>query len=773
MSQFAQSEDLLDQGLKTIDCETGKAPEERLTDPEAARGVHRKFCRDDEHGSYNRSIVQGLMDCVPPHDDAELENKGQIDRFNITTGEGPAIKNEAVSAYMDIYTTPKVLAEIPLSKEFDETLREGWSQIMAEEYTAMERGDDASLPLHLQLADTYVTHGVAIAFFDDKQTMRYSVSGLDHFKFPRKSGVISSQIEICTAEGTMSVTDLYDKIGLDGWDDEMIKATITQTGSRSNQQRWNNWEAIQRDIKANEVYMSSVCDPVRLIYCWVKEFSGKISFYITPEFGIEMKDGDKERFLFKERDFYDSPDQAFQIFPFSIGNGGRLYTVRGLGYLIYQICNAMDILHCKMMDNAKIGSSLLFQTATSEDQQDIQLTDFGGGIAIPPNVKVVEKQLGQNLNNSLVPALEASRSILDRATGGIASGNMIMNPENDRRTKLEVSSQLEYLNKLNSFAVNLFHGPYDKITREKVRRAFTVRQKDTASAKRVKEMKKRCMERGVPEEAFEKIDFKQVKATRIIGTGSRTSRIMLYDQMKEYYSTWDAVGRSNFDYDVLSELIGAEKAERYAGRPNEKRQPYDYKFAQLENFQLLEGDYMDPIDSDNHMVHLPVHIEELEAGLQGVDEGQIDLKEWTMEHIQLYKHAVAHMDMATVHETMEPELNEYRQRLQQIGEIATNGMKALNKDAKEAEEKQAQQGAPPDPETEMKLQGEAQKQAQAQAAATQKLQQDMQMHLQKLNMNKQLGEQNMVLKAQEAMLKSGITAAEAQARIARIKASQG
>jgi hypothetical protein len=128
---------------------------------------------DDESGSFNRSLVQGLMDFIPPHDEEELENKGQSDRFNITTGEGPAIKNEAVSAYLDIYANPKTLAEIPLSKEIDENYADTWSQIMAEEFTTMDRSDDKSLPLHLQLSDTYVTHGVGVAFFDDKQTMQY------------------------------------------------------------------------------------------------------------------------------------------------------------------------------------------------------------------------------------------------------------------------------------------------------------------------------------------------------------------------------------------------------------------------------------------------------------------------------------------------------------------------------------------------------------------------------------------------------------------------
>jgi len=760
--------------LQTLDKETMEPPKERLTSPDALRNIYERLKEEDSLGSYNRSLVQALMDFKPPHDDAELENKGQSDRFNITTGEGPAIKNEAVAAYMDIYTTPKTLAKIPLKPSVDKNYALEWETILEEEFSVMDRSNDSALPHHLLLADTYVTHGVAVAFFDDQNTMNYSVAGLDHFKFPRKSSIITSEMDVVTALGTYSVTKLYSKIedNVAGWDHETVKRAILAASKKTSNTDWDNWELVQREIKANEVYVDSVCEDIEVVHGWVREFDGRVSYYISCLHPIGGKDGFKENFLFKSRGFYDNIDQAFQIFPFSVGNGGKLYTVRGLGYLIYQICNALDIMHCKLLDNARIGSSLIVQPATVEDMQDMQLTDFGGGVAIPPNMRLPERPYGQNLNQSLVPALEESRRILNRATGGIASGNMIMQPENDRRTKLEVSSQLDYINKLNSFAINLFYGPYDKIMREKVRRAFSVPQKDPKARKLIQEMKQRCVDRGVPEEVFKEIDFKSVRATRIIGTGSRSSRIMLMDQMREMYSTWDAVGRSNFEYDYLIELVGAEKAERYAGRPNEERLPYDHKIAILENMELLEGDYLEPFDGENHMVHLPVHIEELESGLQGVDEGLIDMMEWTMENNMLYRHCVATLEMTTVHETVQPELNQYHQRIQQIGEIVMNGLKMINKAVREGEmdnPEGQQEGEDPAAEAEnKKLQREMQE---ADVKHKQKLQQEYANHALRLKMIKEAGQQKQILKSQEAMGRIAMKDAEVRARMARLKAS--
>jgi hypothetical protein len=772
VSLFRQADEELE-ALRSLDPETEEPPKERLGSPAALRSFYETLREADADSSFNRSLVDGLKDYTSPHDDDELENKGQSDRFNITTGEGAAILSEAESGFVDIYTTPKVLADIPLLAEVDKQQAQTWSQILAEEYTTMDRDDDASLANHLLLCDIYVKHGIAIPYFDDKETMQFSVGGLDHFKFPRKTGIITSKVSEVSALGSYSVTELYAKMTGEGWIEESCKKAILQSTTAAKPEQWNDWEEIQRQIKANEIYVEDTCAPIEVVHGWFKEFEGgKISYYIAAKHALTDQSNNDEQFLFKAPGFYDSADQAFQIFPFSVGNGGRLYTVRGLGYLVFQLCNAGDILHCKLLDNARVGSSLILQPASTEDAQDTQLIDSGAAIMIPPTMRMPERQVGINLNNSLIPAINANTNILNRATGGLASGNMMMQDQDRPQTKLEISSKLDYINKLSSFAVTLFYGPYDKLTREKVRRAFTVRQKDPEAKSRVKEMKQRCMDRGVPEEIFDKIDFKRVKATRIIGTGSRSSRIMLMEQLQQGYSTWDAVGRKNFDYDRTMMLGGVELADRYAGKPNETRIPYDASIAKLENFQLLEGDYMEPMDGQLHMVHLPIHFEELEIGLEGVDQGEVDLMDWTMEHNMLYQHCVATLEVTVVHETVQPELNMLHQRVQQIGEIVVNGLKMINKAAQEDGGETQGQGEQGDDSEEQKLAKKTQQELQASDMKhKQKMQQEMQLGLLRLSQIKQTGEAKMVAEAQKAMASLVSKDAEANAKLQRAKAS--
>lgn len=759
--------DMIADNLKSIDPKTGQAPKERMVTPAGLRSIHQKNVSDDEVGSYNRGLVQQDMDFSPPFDEKELKDKGQGERFNFNTGEAAAIKNEAVSGYVDIYSTPTTIAQIPL-KNVPEPMRSLYENILAEEFTTMDRANDSSFPTFLQLCDIYVTHGVAVGYFEDKQTMHYKVGGLDRFKFPRKTTIITSDMPMATCSSTMSIIELYSKIKgdepLKGWNkDAVIKAITTAAGQTDT--KWNEWERLQEDLKCNDVYLESAIDMIELVYGWVVEFDKSVSFYITTKNGSDMNTAKgNEEFLFKEVSYYENTNQAFQIFAFTIGNNARIHSVRGLGYLIYQICNAMNVLTCKVMDNARIEGSMVVQATTQEDLEDLEIIDFAGGIALPPNINLPAKSQANNLNNSMIPAIQLGRGLLDRATGGLSAGNMILSNQQDRRTKLEVSAQLDWINKLNSFAINLFYGPLDKLMREKVKRAFTIRQPDQESRKMVQEMKQRCMDRGVPPEIFDMIDYEKVKAQRIIGTGSRVSRVMIYDQLQQMYASMDDIGRKNFTFDVAAELIGADKTIRYFGKPEEQRVPMDAKIADLENTLLLQGQQVNPIDGEMHMVHIPRHLAVLEESLQGVENGQVDLMQYATTFSPVHEHLTQTLEMTTVQPEIQEQYNSFVQRAQQIGEIIVNGIRAFNKQQQQAEEEAAAAAE----------QGQPQEQQGGNPTETQEARMKMQMqaeiHQEKLRQMREIGQQKIVLETQKAMSQIAAKDAEAKARIDRIKA---
>lgn len=667
--------------------------EERLTKPSALRAMDARHVMDDGPASANRAAIKELMDFVPPYDQQALDDMGMGERHNINFGLGAAIKNEAVGAYLDIFSTPETLVKIALDQEVDEDMRSTWAFIMSDEFTNMAREWDASMANMLLLADTFVTQGVAIPWFEDKSTVLYEVSSLEDCKFPRDTVAVPSRVEAMTIRRKLQPGDLFAKIegheeetDINGWNGPMVKRLIESAAPPSIFHDAWNYEEAARLIKANRVSGASGLPCIELVWGIIKELDGSISVYATSKNApvgtdgkpIEEKDDDSE-WVYKKRSSYDDANQAFQIFAFSIGNKNHIHTIRGLGYAIYEAGQADNMLRCKMMDAVRHRAGELYQSDGSIDSvEDLQFIDLGFGVVVPKGLKGLQQQNMMQMDKGIGYVLESNQQMLGKHASGLADSSLVQNP-GARRNEMQVTAEIQHLNKMQGFAVSLFYGPYDKLCRELVRRSFTETQTNLAAAKMVERMKAACVRRGVPPDVFGKIDLSATRAVRLMGAGSKGSRIIGFQNLGELYSSMDAQGQENYNYDFASEIKGAEAAQRYFGRPGERRGHVDMSIAQLENKELLEGNMLEPIDGENKMVHLEEHIQELIAGLQQVNEGTKDISEWTIENIPLYRHCVDTLEKTSVHPSRESELKSYRQQIQQAGEVIDNGLRHINK----------------------------------------------------------------------------------------------
>lgn len=690
--------------------------EEMLTNPEQLRSIHQRFCEDDADSSENRAAVQELMDFVPPYDEDDMESKGMGDRFNVNFGLATALKNEAVGPFLDIYTSPSRIARIALEEDVDSDMKPQWADIMSDEFTKMIRSWDVMMSNMLQLIDITVTHGVAIPWFEDKSTLHSQISSLEDCKFDADAVAVPSLISMMTIERTMSLSQIYAKIeghedeeDYNGWNGPVVKRLMAQAKPKDNS--FNNWnyEEAARMVKACRAASPHNLPVVELVWGAVRELDGSISVYATTKHGA-VQDGapvkqSSEDWVYRKKSAYDDANQMFGIFPFSVGNKNRIYTIRGFGYALFLPGQADNILRSKMMDSARHRSSEIYQPEASiESIEDLQFIDLGHAMIAPKGLRGIQQFNTQRLNDGIGFALESNMNIMNKHSSGLSSSSIVQNP-NARRNEMQVSAELEYTNKMQGFAISLFYGPYDKYIRELVRRSFNESQNDLALQKMVRKMKDACEARGVPRDVLNKIDLESTQAVRLSGAGSKSSRLMAFQQMSQLYSSMDPTGQEHFNFDFASEIKGSEAAERYFGVPGVRRGHVDIALAQLENNDLAEGVVIEPVPGENTMVHLPIHIEDLLAGLQQVNEGQLDLADWTMRTIPLFQHCVATLEMASVHPSRMQELNSYRQQIQQAGEVIDNGLRHINKlrdeqgDMSQGMDQNADQpGAPQDPE---------------------------------------------------------------------------
>ena len=675
--------------LSVID-EDDNLLKEMLTTPEQLRNMHRRFCEDDSDSSENRAAVQELMDFVSPYNQEEMEAKGMGDRFNVNFGLATALKNEAVGPFLDIYTSPSRIARIALEEDVDPDQKQQWADIMSDEFTKMIRSWDVMMSNMLQLIDLTVTHGISIPWFEDKSTLHSQIGSLEDCKFDADALAVPSLIPAFTIERTMTLPQIFAKIeghedesDHNGWNGPAVKRLIKESKPKNISSDTWNFEEAARMIKACRAGNPNALPVVELIWGVVKELDGTISVYATHKNGSVQNSGTTENkdeeWVYRKKSAYDDANQMFTIFPFSVGNKNRIYTIRGFGYALFLPGQADNILRSKMMDSARHRSSEIYQPESSiESLEDLQFIDIGHAMIAPKGLRGVQQFNTQKLNDGIGFALDSNIQVMNRHSSGLSSSSIVNNP-NARRNEMQVSAELEYTNKMQGFAISLFYGPYDKYIRELVRRSFTETQTDMALQKMVQRMKDACVSRGVPLDVLGKIDLEATQAMRLSGAGSKSSRLISFQQMSQLYPSMDPTGQENFNFDFASEIKGSEAAERYFGVPGVRRGHVDISLANLENNDLAEGTIVDPVPGENSMVHLQIHVEELLAGIQAVNEGQADLAEWTMQNIPLYQHCAQTLEMTSVHESRIEELNSLRQQIQQAGEVIDNGLRHINK----------------------------------------------------------------------------------------------
>ena len=130
--------------------------------------------------------------------------------------------------------------------------------------------------------------------------------------------------------------------------------------------------------------------------------------------------------------------------------------------------------------------------------------------------------------------------------------------------------------------------------------------------------------------------------------------------------------------------MGQDAADRYIPAQPDNRVPVDAKMAELENQHLEEGKEISVFPNELHVVHLDVHLPKIEANFQAMEEGQIELVEATQMSVNIFQHAVQHLEQIQQDTSIQEKVGDFNQRLQIVSEMIVNGNKAIEKQERDA-----------------------------------------------------------------------------------------
>jgi hypothetical protein len=545
-----------DDYLKTLS-PTGKAPKTRITDQNGLFSIYQSLYMADEQGARDRARIMDMFDGAAPYDPVALRRLGQSYRANLNFGEAGADLEKALTSYNDLITSVDRLINVK-TRFGDESQREEYASIIAEEFTRLLTKDWSSFYFKQQLLSYYfVAQGLGVAYFEDERNWQWTVCPIGDFFMPRGTPATEDKVEFAAVRRIFLVHELYQyienpKVAEEaGWNVDAVREAIRNATSTYPNDGLN-WEELQRQLKSNDLYFSYVrAKEIHVIHYYVREFDG------TYSHAIGLRDGSGD-FLFKKLHRFKTASEAFHIFTYGIGNG-LYYSIRGLGYKIFPHIQMTNRLRCAMADGAMLQTSVLLQPQSAEDVSKMTMAYSGPLSFLPPGLNVVQTQY-PNLAANVQPIVNEMAMVRQSNTGSYRT--QMNAPTGNPRTATEVEAQVANEAILTTNSMNLFYVPWGRLLREQFRRL----QRDTwvpgeEGSEGAIKFRTRLEERGVPWEAVKAVY--DVDAVRAVGLGSPAARLSAFNEFMQMLPRFDELGQVNAIRDRVAARVGYDQVDRY------------------------------------------------------------------------------------------------------------------------------------------------------------------------------------------------------------------
>jgi hypothetical protein len=446
------------------------------------------------------------------------------------------------------------------------------------------------------------------------------------------------------------------------------------TSHKSRYSEYTNYEALQAELKNNDIHTGYENPTVAVLHYWVKEMDGSISHYISSE-------NKADDFMYKKLSRYEKAENAFILFTYGVGSNGTYHSIRGLGHRIFNHIQTSNRLRCQMIDGAMLGSAVMIQPENQRALDELGFTYYGSYAVLSPNVNIIEKAV-PNLSTAVQPALTDISNQLSLNTDTVSTyGPQQSSPY---RNQMQVMSDIDVSTRLSGASLNLFYNSWTRLLREVVRRVITTKKPDFA----VKDFIQRCEARGVPESFVKTLDLSRTKAVRSIGNGSKAERLVALRELLGIAGSFDEVGRRNLTRDIVSTRVGHDLADRYSPQMEQPRPTIDLKIAELENQSFMDGDPLSVQSNELHGFHLEAHIPALMQLIEALNQGTADPVQSLPALQAFYQHIGQTVQFAATDETLKAIVGEANQALNFAEEVINNTSKQVQKMQRDAAEAQ-------------------------------------------------------------------------------------
>jgi hypothetical protein len=201
--------------------------------------------------------------------------------------------------------------------------------------------------------------------------------------------------------------------------------------------------------------------------------------------------------------------------------------------------------------------------------------------------------------------------------------------------------------------INHFYTRMDRVYQNMVARMLRSTELDKSNALAV-EWKRRCVEKGVPEEIFK--DTKEtinglprnltVKATRVAGAGSQVGLLMGLQELQPIAGTFDVNAQREYKKLMVTAALGPEYISAFVSDAETGEGAEGNTIAGLENSIISMGKSPVFSNANDHKAHLGTHSALAVNLIELVEQQQIDYLDADRQFSVLIPHMTDHLNAA-------------------------------------------------------------------------------------------------------------------------------
>ena len=262
---------------------------------------------------------------------------------------------------------------------------------------------------------------------------------------------------------------------------------------------------------------------------------------------------DKEQFLYDggDRVVAGSKNElvSFQFADLSAVAPFRYHTVRGLGFLLHDVCHIQNRLTCKITESTFETLTMLMRVKSQEDiQRALKANLFNRGF-VDETVQFIPQAERWQVNTGLVEFGSGWNERLINESSSTHSQNTDM-------SKGVEKGQLQIMAELNATTAMLSAGllqyyQYQVFEYREILRRFFNRKADCQDVE-VKKFQADCLRDGVPEVMLDNYEAWEVEPERVLGAGNKTLEMAISQQLLAMIKMYDPDSQRKILRDVTS-----------------------------------------------------------------------------------------------------------------------------------------------------------------------------------------------------------------------------